>query len=59
LKLGIVFAARTLEGIGPTMIEYIFAARMTLYVTRRGADEGAFVVLGKQMARLPACSPSD
>ena len=59
MKFGIVFAARALEGIGPAMIEYIFAARMALYVTGRGADEGAFLVLGKQMARLPASSPAD
>jgi len=59
LKLGIIFAARSLEGIGPTMIEHIFAARMALYVAGRGADERAYLVLGKQMARLPTRSPTD
>jgi hypothetical protein len=59
LKLGIIFAARALEGVGPTMIEHIFAARVALYVARRGANEGAFLVLGKQMARLPTRSSTD
>jgi hypothetical protein len=41
------------------MIEHILAARMALYVAGRGPDEGAFLVLGKQMARLPTGSPAD
>src|SRR5215831_12302239 len=59
LKLGIVIAARALEGFGPTMIENILAAGMGLHIAGHRSQEGARRVFGEDMTRLPTGSASD
>ena len=41
LQLGVIVAAGALEGLGPAVVEDIFAARMALHVAGRGAEQRA------------------
>ena len=59
LQLGIIGSAGVLEGLGPAVVEDVFAARMRLHIAGRGAQQEAGVVLGQQMARLPAGARAD
>ena len=59
LKLGVIVAACALERLGPAMVEDIFAARVGLHITGRGAEQGARSVLGEQVAGLPAGAGAD
>ena len=59
LQFGVIVAAGVLEGLGPAMVEDVFAARMALHVAGRGAQKGAVGALGQQVARLPAGAAAD
>ena len=59
LQLRIIVAAGALEGLGPAVVEDVFAARMALHVAGRGAEQGALRVLREQVARLPAGPAAD
>ena len=59
LELGVIVAAGALEGLGPAVVEDVFAARMALHVAGGGAEQGAVLVLGEQMAGLPAGVAAD
>ena len=59
LQLGIVLAAGALIGVGPGVVEDVFALAVRLEVGRRGGDEPAVGVLDDHMGRRPAGSPAD
>ncbi len=59
LELGIVIAAGTLIGLGPALVEDIFALRVGLHIAGCGAEQGAVGRLRQQMARLPASAVAD
>ncbi len=54
LKLGIVTAAGALIGIGPAMIEHIFALAVRFQIAGHAGGKRAVAVLEQQMARQPA-----
>ena len=59
LQLGIVLAAGALIGVGPGVVEDVFALAVRLEVGRRGGDEPAAGVLDDHMGRRPARAPAD
>ena len=59
LQLGIIVAAGALVGLGPAVVEHVFAARMGFQVAGRGAQKAPLGVLGQQVARLPAGAVAD
>ena len=59
LQFGVIVAAGMLEGLGPAVVEDVFAARVAFYVAGRGAQKGAVGALGQQMPRLPAGAGAD
>src|SRR6185437_3997714 len=59
LELRIVIAAGALEGVGPAVIEHVFALGVTLGVAGRDAEDRAAGVLRDQMLWLPAGARSD
>ena len=54
LKLGVIAAARAFIGVGPGMIEHIFALAMALEIRGRGSDDPAGRILNDHMRRRPA-----
>jgi hypothetical protein len=55
LQLRIVAAAGALEGVGPAMVEHIFALAVGLQIAGNGAEQGApDAVFQPQMMPLPA-----
>ena len=59
LQLGVIVAARVFEGLGPALIEDVFAARMALHVAGRCAQKSAVGAFRQEVARLPAGPPAD
>ena len=54
LQLGVIVAAGVLEGLGPAVVEDVFAARMALHVAGRGAEQSA---VGASARRWRGCQP--
>ena len=54
LKLGIIAAAGALVGVGPGMVEHVFALAVALEVAGRGGDHAPARVFHRQMRRRPA-----
>ena len=54
LQLGIIAAAGALIGVGPAVIEHIFAARMRFQVAGRRPQDFAVCGFDQEMLRLPA-----
>ena len=59
LQLGVIVAAGVLEGLGPAVVEDIFAARMAFHIAGRGAQKRAVGAFRQQVARLPAGPAAD
>ena len=59
LKLGIVAPAGALVGVGPGVVEHIFALAVALEIAGRGGDDPPARVLDHDMRRRPARSPAD
>ncbi len=55
LELGVIVAAGVLEGLGPAVVEDVFAARMALHVAGRGAQQSA--VGPSSASRWRGCQP--
>ncbi|MNJ31204.1 hypothetical protein D3C77_258310 [compost metagenome] len=53
-QLGIIAPARTLIGVGPGVVEDVFALAVPLQIERHDADHGAVFIVQGQMARRPA-----
>ena len=60
LELGIIAPAGALIGIGPAIIEDIFAHRMGLQIGRHDGPHRAFIAVAQhEMARIPASTVAD
>src|SRR6185369_17779604 len=59
LELGIIFAAGALPGVGPAMIEHIFALAVDLEIGGRCGKEVRSVVLDEDRRGSPASAPTD
>ena len=59
LQLGIIVAAGALIGVGPGVVEDIFALAVRLEIGRRGGDEAAARVFDQHMRRRPARAAAD
>ena len=58
LQLGVIAPARALIGLGPTVVEDIFALAMGLQVGRRRRDEPAAGIFHEHMRGRPAGTPA-
>ena len=54
LQLGIIAAPGTLPGIGPALVEHIFALAVGLEIARQYAHRHTLGIVHHQMRRLPA-----
>ena len=54
LELRVVVAAGALIGLGPAVVEDVFALRMRFQIAGHDAEDGAVGGLGDQVLRLPA-----
>jgi hypothetical protein len=59
LKLGIIVAPGPLVGVGPGMVEHIFALAVALEVAGRGGDHAPARILDRKMRRRPAGAAAD
>ena len=59
LQLRVIAPARPLEGIGPAVIEHIFALRMGLEIKRHGCLKHAIGIGHHKRARLPTGAGAD
>src|SRR5690606_7932060 len=53
-QLGIVTPARALIGVGPAVVEDVFALAVALEIEGHDADHGAVFIMQGQVARRPA-----
>ena len=59
LELGIIAAAGALEGVGPAVVEHIFALAVGLEIGRRGGEQVGRIVLDEDRRRSPARALAD
>ena len=59
LELGIIVAAGALVGIGPGVVEHVFALAVALQIAGRGGDHASARIFNRQVRRRPAGAAAD
>ncbi|MNT39937.1 hypothetical protein D3C72_1762230 [compost metagenome] len=58
-QLRVIGDARPLTGVGPSPVEHVLAARMSLYVSRHSRQQPSIVIAQQAMGWQPAVTPCD